>query len=166
MDMEGIFNCGGPTYPSWEGCDPHDEANYYWELSDELFESWLAGGFEPFLRLGGEVQNAARHHDFKGPQNPVQETNWIVAAQKVVDRYLHWNGQAQTFTYLDIWTEYPNKDFWDRSNKEFLRFWTQAFVTLKNAYPQLKIGGPGFLVGTTVSGRTALNRGEGGFAKK
>ncbi len=150
MDIEGIFNCGGPTYPSWEGCDPQDEANYNWESSDELFESWLSGGFEPFLRLGGEVQNAARHHDFKGPQNATQEANWIVAAQKVVGRYLYWGGNEQTFTYLDIWTEFPNKFFWDRSNIAFFRFWTKAFVALKSAYPQLKIGGPGFIAGQTV----------------
>ncbi len=150
MDIESIFNCGGPTYPSWEGCDPQDEANYNWGPSDELFQSWLSGGFDPFLRLGGEVQNATRHHDFKGPQNATQEANWIVAAQKVVDRYLHWDGQAQTFTYLDIWTEFPTKNFWDRSNVAFFRFWTQAFVTLKAAYPQLKIGGPGFIAGQTV----------------
>ena len=150
MDMEGIFNCGGPTYPSWEGCDPQDEANYYWEASDALFESWLSGGFEPFLRLGGEVQNATRRHDFKGPQNAIQEENWIQAAQKVVDRYLHWGGQAQTFTYLDIWTEFPNKSFWDRSNIAFFRFWTQAFVTLKAAYPELKIGGPGFVASQAI----------------
>ncbi len=150
MDIEGIFNCGGPTYPSWEGCDPQDEANYRWGPSDELFQSWMNGGFEPFLRLGGEVQNAARHHDFKGPQNPTQEQNWLQAAHKVVDRYLHWEGAEQTFTYLDIWTEFPNKDFWDRSNADFFRFWTQAFLSLKAAYPQLKIGGPGLIAGQTV----------------
>ncbi|HHH41843.1 MAG TPA: hypothetical protein ENK56_07540, partial [Chloroflexi bacterium] len=150
MDIEGIFNCGGPTYPSWEGCDPQDEANYNWGPSDELFASWVSGGFEPFLRLGGEVQNAGRHHDFKGPQNATQEANWIVAAHKVVDRYLHWNGAEQTFTYLDIWTEFPSKNFWDRDNYAFIRFWTQAFVSLKGDYPQLKIGGPGFIAGQTV----------------
>ena len=150
MDIESIFNCGGPTYPSWEGCDPHDEANYNWGPSDELFESWLSGGFEPFLRVGGSLECSIRNHDFSGPQNATQEANWLVAAQKVVDRYLHWNGAQQTFTYLDIWTEFPNKDFWDRSNEEFIRFWTRAFETLKADYPQLKIGGPGFLVGTTA----------------
>lgn len=162
MDIEGIFNCGGPTYPSWEGCDPQDDANYNWGPSDELFASWMAGGFEPFLRLGGEVQNANPHHDFKGPQNPIQEANWLVAAQKVVDRYLHWDGAAQTFTYLNIWTEFPNKSFWDRSNTAFFRFWTQAFVTLKAAYPQLKIGGPGLIAGQTVQ----VARGEKSTAQE
>ncbi len=150
MDIEGIFNCGGPTYPSWEGCDPADEANYNWGPSDELFESWIAGGFEPFLRLGGEVQNAVRHHDFKGPQNPVQEANWIQAAIRVVDRYLHWGGRDRTFTYLDIWTEFPSDHFWDRSNYDFIRFWARAFQALKGAYPELRIGGPGFIAGQTV----------------
>ena len=161
MDIEGIFNCGGPTYPSWEGCDPQDESNYNWGPSDELFTSWLEGGFEPFLRLGGEVQNAARRHDFKGPQNATQEANWLVAAQKVVERYLHWNGAEQTFTYLDIWTEFPSKDFWDRSNADFIRFWTQVFVALKAAYPQLKIGGPGLIAGQTVK----VVQGEQGVAQ-
>lgn len=150
MDIEGIFNCGGPSYPSWEGCDPMDEANYNWEASDALFESWLSGGFEPFLRLGGEVQNAIRHHDFKGPQNAIQEQNWLQAAKRVTDRYLHWNGQSQTFTYLDIWTEFPNQDFWDRSNKAFFRFWGWSFVELKNEYPNLKIGGPGFIASQSL----------------
>jgi len=54
LDMEGIFNCGGPAYPSWEGCDPHDEANYHWAASDAQFQSYWSGGFAPFLRLGGE----------------------------------------------------------------------------------------------------------------
>ncbi len=162
MDIEGIFNCGGPTYPSWEGCDPQDEANYFWESSDELFESWLSGGFEPFLRLGGEMQNADRHHDFKGPQNATQEQNWIQAAQKVVDRYLHWGGRAQTFTYLDIWTEFPNGSFWDRSNPAFYNFWIHAFVALKAAFPELKIGGPGFFPSQAVK----VVAGEGSAAQE
>ncbi len=102
------------------------------------------------MRLGGEVQNATRRHDFKGPQNAVQEANWIQAAQKVVDRYLYWEDQAQTFTYLDIWTEFPNKSFWDRNNKAFFRFWADAFTALKAAHPELKIGGPGFVAAQAV----------------
>jgi hypothetical protein len=150
MDIEGIFNCGGDTYPSWEGCDAEDDSYYNWGPSDELFQSWVDGGFEPFLRLGGEVQNASKHHDFKGPQNTTQEDNWIIAAQKVVDRYLNWNGVENTFTYLDIWTEFPSDSFWDRSNSDFFSFWIKVFQTFKKEYPQLKIGGPGFIAGQAM----------------
>ena len=150
MDIEGIFNCGGLQYPSWEGCDPEDDKNYNWGPSDELFESWLEGGFEPFLRLGGEYQNRDRNHDFKGPQNRVQEANWIVAGAKVVERYLHWDGADSTFEYLDIWTEFPTTHFWDRTNEEFYAFWARAYQSLKAEFPGLKIGGPGFVAGESV----------------
>ncbi|MSU34759.1 MAG: hypothetical protein EXS36_06530 [Pedosphaera sp.] len=30
LDIEQIFNCGGSTYPSWEGYDANDEKNYNW----------------------------------------------------------------------------------------------------------------------------------------
>ncbi len=144
LDMEGIFNCGGcSTYPCWS-CDPTDSNNYHWSLSDSVFESILAGGFEPFFRIGGEYECGIRNHDYKGPRKN-EEDNYIRAAKKVVDRYYHWNGSSGAFEYLDLWTEYPNKTFWDRSDKEFESFWARLYDTLKTAFPKLKIGGPGFL---------------------
>ena len=150
LDMEGIFNCGGATYPSWEGCNPNEDQYYHWDASDAQFNSYVTGGFEPFLRLGGEWNNGPRQHDFKGPQNKTQERNWIVAAQRVVDRYLQWQGRAPVFTYLDIWTEFPSEHFWDRQPFEFFSFWAQAYTELKQAYPSLKVGGPGFVAGETL----------------
>ncbi len=153
LDMEGMFNCGGSTYPSWNG-DPDDENNYNWGASDTLFESIINGGFEPFFRIGGEYECQIRHHDYKGPR-PYEEDNYIRAAKRVVNRYLHWNDSPGTFTYLDLWTEYPNTTFWDRTNAEFEVFWGKLFDTLKTAYPQLKIGGPGYLFTLFIAkGRT------------
>jgi len=149
LDIEGIFNCGGKTYPSWAGCDPENDAYYNWEKSDAQFQSYINGDFEPFLRLGGEWENGNTNHDFKGPQNEEQEINWIRAAEKVVDRYYRWDGK-QRFTYLDIWTEFPGSHFWDRSNKDFYHFWGDAYSVLHEEYPDLKIGGPGFNAGATL----------------
>ena len=144
LDMEGIFNCNAcSTYPCWN-CDPEDENNYHWELSDSVFQSIIGGGFEPFFRIGGEYNNQLRNHDYKGPRAN-EEDNYIRAAKKVVDRYLHWKGSKGTFEYLDLWTEYPNTTFWDRSNKAFEQFWARLYDTLKTAFPQLKVGGPGLL---------------------
>lgn len=158
LDMEGIFNCGGTTYPSWEGCDPNDDQFYNWTASDRQFQSYLDGGFEPFFRLGGEWENGLRHHDFKGPQNTVHEQNWIVAAGRVVDRYLKWSSQPNAFTYLNIWTEFPGTQFWDRSAADFAVFWAQAYKQLKSDYPQLKIGGPGFAnLETTLLAERSVN---------
>ncbi len=162
LDIERIFRCPDTTtYPSWE-CDPYDESNYHWDGSDELFQSIVDGGFEPFLRLGGEVQSEPFPHDFRGPQNATQEDNWIVAAIKMAQRYSHWHGQNPV-TYLDIWTEWPNREFWDRSSAEFIRFWVKAFDQIKSAFPDLKVGGPGFLGCTVgvmngqIEGNVAIN---------
>ncbi len=148
LDVEGIFNCGGDSvYPSWDG-DPYDENNYHWGPSDTLFESIVNGGFKILFRVGGEAENGPRHHDFKGPQNKAQEDNWIVAATKIVERYNNWKGQKDFLDYLNLWTEWPNKDFYDGTKGDFIKFWQRAFDTLKTHFPKLKIGGPGFLVPT------------------
>ncbi len=145
LDIAQIFCCSDTgTYPSWD-CDPYDESHYHWGPSDTLFQIFMDNGFEPFLRLGDEIQNHYRHHDFAGPQNEQQERNWIIAAIKIVERYQHWQGRDRCFDYLNIFTEWPNKDFFDRPRNAFIRFWAKAFDSLKTHFPQYKIGGPGFL---------------------
>jgi hypothetical protein len=159
LDMEQIFNCGGDTYPSWEGCDAADPENYHWTASDAQYQHYIDGGFTPFLRLGGEWQNANPTHDFKGPQNSTQEANWIAAALATTDRYEHWDNQPSAFTYLDLWTEFPGPHFWDRSNSEFADFFVSAYSAIKTAHPELKVGGPGFsaLVSSQISqGKTGM----------
>ncbi len=151
LDIERIFECpGGTTYPSWSGCDPEDDANYHWDLSDTQFQSFLDGGFEPFLRVGGEEQRGDRPHSFHGPQDREQEDNWIVAACRMAERYLRWTGSAPTYRYLDIWTEWPGYLFWDRSNDEFIAFWVRAFRALKAHFPDLRVGGPGIAANVTM----------------
>lgn len=159
LDIELMFNCGGPKYPSWENCDPNDPANYNWEISDAQFQSWIDGGFEPFLRLGGESANVNEIYSFYGPQNTVQEDNWIVAAKNVTARYLYWQGEGPRYKYGDIWTEFPGK-FWDRSDEEFLAFFLKAYQALRSEYPEIKWGGPGFHAQVSID---VLN-GDGGLA--
>lgn len=143
LDIEGIFNCGGSSYPSWEGCDANDDQYYNWSKSDAEMDRIVNGGFKILLRLGGEWENEDPEHDFKGPQNAMQENNWIIAAKKVVARYQNWKG-ASPISALNIWTEFPGTHFWDRSNKEFITFWIKAYKAIKAAYPSMKLGGPGF----------------------
>jgi hypothetical protein len=138
LDIEGIFNCGGTHYPSWTGCSAEEETWYRWESSDALMDTLVKGGFEPFLRLGGEWENKLNNHQSKGPQSAVEEQNWIIAAKKVAHRY------EPHYSYLNIWTEFPGEHFWDRSNEEFLNFWVDAYKAIKPEFPNKKVGGPGF----------------------
>ncbi|MFA6528914.1 MAG: hypothetical protein WCT46_05250 [Candidatus Gracilibacteria bacterium] len=161
LSIEGIFNCGGDTYPSWEGCDANDDSFYNWEESDAQYQSYIDGGFVPFLRIGGEWENMGDLHDFKGPQNAIQESNWIIAANKMVDRYENWSEEPNAFTYVDIWTEFPGTHFWDRSNGAFILFWIEAYKAIKAEHPNLKVGGPGFNAAVTVG----VADGDGGAAE-
>ncbi len=151
LDMPLIFNCGGSTYPSYSGCDANDDKNYNWTASDKQFQSYIDGGFDSFLRLGGEYNNATREYDFTAPRNATEEANWIIAAQKIVGRYNSWQGKTGVLKYADIITEFPGGKFWDRPNSAFFTFFTQAVKDIKSAFPAVKIGGPGMVGGVTFS---------------
>jgi len=150
LDMERMFFCGDypvtlttPKYPLWNG-DPDDTGNYHFTESDAQFQNWIDGGFLPFFRLGGEHSSFPRGHDYEGPRWN-EETNWIQAGLKVVDHYNSFGNNPNPLAgYLDIWTEYPQHQFWDRDSLEFNNFWCATFDSLKNHFPSLKIGGPGF----------------------
>ena len=150
LDMERMFNCSGPLYPglrqypNWE-CDPTDSSNYYFEESDSLFNAIVENGFNLMFRVGGEMHCAIRDHDYQGPRNN-ERANYIEAAKRVVRHYLYFNNPRGNFTYLDIWTEAPNPEFWSWDTASFNNFWKDLFLALKNEFPQLKIGGPGLLV--------------------
>lgn len=160
LDMEQMFFCGNyndipdtsTQYPNWN-CDPNDTSNYHFATSDIQFQNWTDGGFLPFFRLGGEVNHIIHPHKYKGPRAGAEEANWLQAGLKVVNRYNNFGGNANTLQgYLDIWTEYPQNNFWDRDSLSFNNFWCNNFDSLKTNFPTLKIGGPGF--NTSVS--TAL----------
>ncbi len=149
LDMERMFQCDTMTYPSWR-CDPEDPANLHFDGSDEQFRSYLDGGFIPFFRLGGEYESCRRTHDYKGPQDSLEEANWIKAALKVVGHYNNFDGQNNVLKYLNIWTEFPGPHFWSRSDKAFYIFWATAFDSIKKHFPDLLVGGPGFVPKATL----------------
>lgn len=150
LDMEHMFFCGAYPidqstlqYPKWD-CDPNNPENYHFTESDAQFQNWINGNFLPFFRLGGEPNSSPRSHDYEGPRS-YEETNWIQAGLKVVERYNSFGGDTAALKgYLDIWTEYPQYIFWDRDSVSFNNFWCNSFDSLKTKYPSLKIGGPGF----------------------
>jgi len=169
LDMERMFFCGTypidtttPNYPKWD-CSPDSTQYYHFTESDAQFKNWIDGGFLPFFRLGGEHGTTPRRHDYEGPRS-TEETNWIQAGLKVVDRYNSFGGDTNTLKgYLDIWTEYPHHNFWDRDSIKFNNFWCNTFDSLKTHFPSLKIGGPGFntsvstILGNTGTVKTWIN---------
>ncbi|MES2398336.1 MAG: T9SS type A sorting domain-containing protein [Bacteroidota bacterium] len=164
LDMERMFFCGNygsipdtsTAYPNWN-CDPNDTTNYHFVESDIQFQNWLDGGFVPFFRLGGENSHNIHQHDYKGPRAN-EEANWLKAGLKVVNRYNNFEGGSNTLQgYLNLWTEYPQNNFWDRDSVEFNNFWCTNFDSLKTNFPTLKIGGPGFNSSVSIQIGNTIN---------
>ena len=165
LDFDLMFNCSGTAYgsnaacgkeyPCWKGCTvtyPSCSSMTYnvgpvgGMTSDGRFDSIVSGGFEPFLRLGGEYNVTAGNlasgvtaRTARGPQTDEEEANWIEAAKCAASHY----ASKQAFPYLNIITE-TTGNFWSRDWASFHLFWHRAFAALKKTFgAQFKIGGPG-----------------------
>ncbi|MBN1991769.1 MAG: hypothetical protein JW953_03630 [Anaerolineae bacterium] len=132
-------------YPD-QNADPLDPASYDFEASDQVFAAILAGGFEPYLRLGDSWHNAPSYPP-ADPRRPINPANWVQAAVEVVRHYNDpdlWGGSH--LRYVEIWNEPDHPQFWDGSPPEFFELFAAAAVALKAEFPHLMIGGPGLTV--------------------
>lgn len=173
--------CSDGTYPCWSGerCLRADSPGFRYDTdcgmllfdqgsaasgamtSDERFRTILDAGFEPFFRLGSS--GSGTHHvpilhagtqvtPSLGPSTEAEQSNWIAAAQCVVDHYDAMSalpGRAH-IRYLDLLTEYSYTFWRSYSVESFARFWGTAYRSLKNRFSnRYKIGGPGFILDDT-----------------
>jgi len=84
IEWEATYQIDGMAtiYPD-QNADPSDPASYDFAASDEVFAAILAGGFEPYLRLGDSWNNAPRF-PAADPRRPTNPGNWTRAAVEVV----------------------------------------------------------------------------------
>ncbi|MBC7186442.1 MAG: hypothetical protein H5U38_05350, partial [Calditrichaeota bacterium] len=120
--------------------DPSEPAAYDFAASDVMWRAIVDGGFEPYFRLGDSWNNA------KPPANAQERANWVRAAVEVVRHYREgkWNGFTTPFRYVEIWNEPDNAQFWPppRTRLEFFQLFADAAKALKEAFPDLQVGGP------------------------
>ncbi|MBN1485940.1 MAG: hypothetical protein JXA37_14600 [Chloroflexia bacterium] len=128
-------------YPD-RSADPADPRSYDFAESDRVFTSILAGGFEPYLRLGDSWSNATP------PRTPQERANWVRAAVEVLRHYRQgqWDGFESDFRYVEIWNEPDHPQFWPepRTQQEFLQLFAETAQALRQAFPEMQVGGPGF----------------------
>ncbi|MCR4438044.1 MAG: hypothetical protein QHJ34_03275 [bacterium] len=123
--------------------DPSDPAAYDFAASDFMWRAIVDEGFEPYFRLGDSWNNATP------PANAQERANWVGAAVEVVRHYREgkWNGFTTPFPYVEIWNEPDNAQFWPppRTRLEFFQLFVDAAKALKEAFPDLQVGGPGMM---------------------
>ncbi len=145
VTMIRTHDLGGPLdmaimYPD-QNADPHDPASYDFDASDKVFRAILAGGFEPYLRLGDSW--TVRGLTQRAPINP---ENWARAAVEVVRHYDEISRQVGVpLRYVEIWNEPNFKQFWDGSPREFYELFAKTAAALKAEFPNLMVGGPGLV---------------------
>ena len=130
-------------YPD-QDANPLDPASYNFTESDRVFAAILAGGFEPYLRLGDSWNNG-RGYPPANPRAPMNPENWAQAAVEVTRHYLEMSQQAGVqMRYVEIWNEPDGAKFWDGTSEEFYSLFDATTRALKQEFPNLLVGGPGF----------------------
>ncbi len=72
-----------------------------------------------------------------------------LAAVNIVHHYYDglWDGFTTPFEYVEIWNEPDGPVFWPGHTRvEFFQFYAAVAQQLRSAFPELKLGGPGFTV--------------------
>jgi xylan 1,4-beta-xylosidase len=137
-------------YPD-QSADPSLAGSYDFAASDTVFSAILAGGFEPYLRLGDSYNNGVGY-PAADPRKPTNRANWVAAAVEVVRHYSdagRWG--RNPLHYVEIWNEPDNAQFWDGTTIEFFQLFEQVAKGLKAEFPSLMIGGPGLAPGSSLS---------------
>jgi len=117
--------------------------------SDYVFNSIISGGFEPYFRIGDSYNNSSP------PANDFERENWAKAAVNVLKHYRQglWNGFNSNFRFAEIWNEPDNEQFWPKPHRfiEYCLLYEKTAPLVKAAFPELKVGGPGFAPGAFFS---------------
>jgi hypothetical protein len=133
-------------------CNPETRTCYNFFTSDSSFSKIIEGGFEPYFRIGDG-------YDMVKPPSPQEYENWSDAAVKVISHYREglWDGFISDMKYVEIWNEPDNIHFWPKPHtaEDFFHLYSITAKKIKMAFPDLKVGGPGFTQGAikTENGR-------------
>ncbi len=125
-------------YPD-DSADPNDSSSYDFEESDLRLTAAHENGHEIYFRLGNS-------YNYSG-EPPANVDHYVEAAKNVIRHYTQglWDGYEFPVQYIEIWNEPGNTHFWTGTRIEFLRLFERLATELKAEFPDLKIGGPGFL---------------------
>lgn len=146
VNMVRTHDFGGPLdmsvmYPD-RTRDPGDPRSYDFYASDQTWKTIVDGGFEPYLRIGDSFRNV------RPPRNKMEMENWARAAVEVVSHYREgkWNGFRTPFRFVEIWNEPDNPHFWPKphTQEEYFELYAETARAIKNRFPGLSVGGPGF----------------------
>jgi hypothetical protein len=165
----------GQIYPDLTK-DPTVSGSLNFTAADNAFAAIVANGFTPFLRLGnggGQQPGSDWHPDQWGsPNSTVQLEHIVQAMVAIVARYTNTSRWELPATHVEVWNEPNEPGFWNPAPKScvegctnkdnmtthwplFEALFMQAVAALKQHFPHVKVGGPGFAVSTSCTSNPA-----------
>ena len=124
--------------------DPQQPKSYDFRLTDEYIEAIVKSGAKTVYRLGESIEHTAQKR-FVHPPKSVEQ--WAQICAGIIRHYNEgWgDGFRYGIEYWEIWNEPENRPaMWTGSDEEFLRLYEAAATRIKQEFPGLKVGGPGF----------------------
>jgi hypothetical protein len=140
--------------------DPRSSSSYNFSAADKAFASIVDAGFEPYFRLGnsgGQQPGSTWRPDSWGAPNATSQLPNIVEAMvRIATRYTDASLWKRPAVYVDGCTSTDNRTkHWPLFEDLFVR----AVGALKSALPpHVKVGGPGFGVGSYCTPDPATGR--------
>lgn len=127
-----------------DSADPSDPASYNFTDSDTRLKMIADNGHQIYFRLGNSW-------DYDGTP-PSNISNFIEASKNVIRHYTEglWDGYTYRIPYIEIWNEPDLNKFWTGTDLQFFQFFAQTITELKATFPNIKIGGPGFVVASYI----------------
>src|SRR5688572_5562177 len=136
VDVHSIFR--NPT------ADTASAESYDFALTDEYLAAVHRTGAKMIYRLGESIEHMNTKR-FVHP--PADAEKWAQIGIGIIRHYNEgWaNGFRYEIPYVEIWNEPENRPaMWSGSDDDFLRLYTTAARRIKERFPNLKVGGPGF----------------------
>jgi hypothetical protein len=150
--MPALFNWDGSTPFNFECPGPVPIVVSVSHDSNTAFAAILAGGFEPYLRIGDSHNYANQIAVNFSDQS--ERNRFVTAAMTVVKHF--YNNIVGTFDefegvdyepltdhYVEIWNEPDNEVFWNYDRMDYFCLYCELAQRLKNTFNALKVGGPG-----------------------
>jgi xylan 1,4-beta-xylosidase len=124
--------------------DPERAESYDFARTDEYITAIRATGADIVYRLGESIEHERVRKWVHPPADPQK---WARICLGIIRHYNEgWaDGFRHGIRYWEIWNEPENRPVcWTGTDEEFLRLYATAARAIKAAFPQLKVGGPGF----------------------
>lgn len=134
--------------------DPTRAENYDFAMTDEYLAAIRETGAEILYRLGETIEHTTIKRFVHPPKDPA---HWAEVAKGIIRHYNE--GWANGFQYgikrWEIWNEPETRPGqWTGTDEQFFEFYKVVSRSLKAAFPQLMIGGPGIGITGDLQGDT------------